>query len=333
MNQPYSSRKNQPSDRSRILLYSLLLSFLLHVIVVIVLPLIPQDTKVQPRQKPTIVNLVDLPTKKKQPQEKKPAEYEIDQAPTQPPPEKPVESFRKAERDQKVEREQAPKGDDVRDQHTRPSLPAVPVPPPPAETKTVKKPQEKTVPKKTLPKKSKPVKKSPKGKIPAKKSEKTEKEQPQKSLPPLLTPQQLRPDMSTLNRIVYGTQGKRNRLKQRDNLPIGDEVWLNLQQNMLVSFFRRFHDQVELVWNYPAAAARNGIEGILELLITVDRDGELVDVDLLHSSGSDILDFEAIQAIYRAAPFGPLTKHYPHPQLKMHVYFRYTLGGRSIYGR
>jgi protein TonB len=102
---------------------------------------------------------------------------------------------------------------------------------------------------------------------------------------------------------------------------------------MLVSFFRRFHDQVELVWNYPAVAARNGIEGILELLIIVDRKGELIDVDLLHSSGSDILDYEAIQAIYRAAPFGPLTKHYPHPQLKMHVYFRYTLGGKSIYGQ
>ncbi len=340
MNFPDAPRQKSPRDRSRILLYSLLLSFLLHVAVVVILPLIPQDIKVQPQQKPTIVNLVDLPKKAEKPQKKRPAEYEIDQTPTQPPPEKPVESFRKAERDQKVEREQAPKGSDVRDQHTVPTQPATPpVPPPPRPAKKVTKKQPaKTVQKKTPPKKRKPVRKNPKGKIPPKKVETTvkkEKPQPQaqKSVPPLLTPQQLRPDLSTLNRLTYGTQGNRNRLKQRDDMPIGDEVWLNLQQNMLVSFFRRFHDQVEMVWNYPVVAIRNGIEGTLELLITVDRRGELVDVDLLHSSGSDILDYEAIQAIYRAAPFGPLTKHYPHPQLKMHVYFRYTLGARSIYGR
>ena len=75
-----------------------------------------------------------------------------------------------------------------------------------------------------------------------------------------------------------------------------------------------------------------GVEGTLELLITVDKQGELLDVDLRRSSGSDILDFEAIQAVYRAAPFGPLTKHYPHEKLHIRANFRYSIVGKYIYG-
>ena len=102
---------------------------------------------------------------------------------------------------------------------------------------------------------------------------------------------------------------------------------------MLISFFRRFRNQIEGVWNYPSEAVQHGIEGILLLKITVARNGELLDVDLLRSSGSDILDYEAIQAIYRAAPFGPLPKYYPHPDLKINAHFRYQITGKYIYGR
>jgi len=69
------------------------------------------------------------------------------------------------------------------------------------------------------------------------------------------------------------------------------------------------------------------------LLIIVDQKGELIDVDLMQSSGSGLLDFEALQAVYRAAPFGPLTKHYPHEKLNIRAYFSYRISGQYIYGR
>ncbi|MCF6180076.1 MAG: energy transducer TonB [Geopsychrobacter sp.] len=75
------------------------------------------------------------------------------------------------------------------------------------------------------------------------------------------------------------------------------------------------------------------MQGILLLKITVDTKGELLDVELMKSSGSDLLDYEAIQAVYRAAPFGPLGKHYPHPELKIMAHFRYMLSGKYIYGK
>jgi protein TonB len=157
--------------------------------------------------------------------------------------------------------------------------------------------------------------------------------QPEELEPPRLTREQLFPSPSRLAEIAEGQQAERDRTRERDDVEMGDEVWLNLQHDRLVSFFRRFHDRVERVWNYPAEAAMNGIDGTLELLIIVSKEGELIDVDLRRTSGSDLLDFEAIQAVYRAAPFGPLGRHYPHDQLRIRAYFQYRLSGRYIFGR
>ncbi len=321
-------RKNPTETFPRLLLIGILLSLALHILVIVLLPLIPQDKKTI-QQQPTMVQLVDKPKTIKKNQQEKPPKFELDQPPAQTPPTSPVESNRKADQDQRVEREQAPKGDDVRDQRAKPTPPSPPAPPkkpqPQAPSPVQKKPPQKAVKKKIEPPKKSGKKKSMKP---------PEKEQiPQVEV----APQQPPPDLfnlspKTLDSINRGTLGQRNRTKQRDDVEIGDTVWLNLQNNLLVSFFRRFHDQIEMVWNYPTRAAQAGIEGTLQLLIVVNRKGELLDVDVIHTSGSDLLDYEAIQAVYRAAPFGPLSKHYPHDKLKIRANFSYHLGGRYIYG-
>ena len=331
MNLHQSPRPKLSQTQSRLLFLCLIFSLLLHSAVVLLLPqLLQQESQKRWQQQPTIVQLVDRPAKTQSRQKEKPQEFEIDPLPVKPQPEIPVESFRQSDRNQKVELEQAPKGDDVRDQTTLQTAPALPSPqtrklqeksvqpqPEKPETTKMRKPQEK------------PIQKRGEASAP------TIPVQPVQPSPPRprLTPEQLRPDSSTLNQIVRGSQGERNRVKERKDTEIGDTVWLNLQDNLLVSFFRRFHDQIELVWNYPPKAIASGIEGTLELLITVNKKGELLDVDLRQSSSSDLLDFEAIQAVYRAAPFGPLTKHYPHEKLKIRAYFSYRLGGKIIYGR
>ncbi|MCK4501815.1 MAG: TonB family protein, partial [Desulfuromonadales bacterium] len=246
-------------------------------------------------QKPTIITLVDRP--KKVPQ--RPHDFEIDQRPTTPKPKTPVDSFRKAERDQKVEREQAPKGDDVRDQSAKAKIHTPSQQRPPQQRPALQQPEHQ-LPQPTA---AKPYKKGKQSPTPA---------SPTQPLQPQPLPAQLQPDPNVLERIANGNRANRNRNKDRTDVEIGDEVWLNLESNLLASFFRRFHNQIELVWNYPTEAVMNGVEGTLELLIIVDKKGELLDVYPEQSSGSNILDFEAIQAVYRAAPFGALTKHYPH---------------------
>lgn len=328
----YINSTNQPlKTRSKLLVFSLVLSLLLHSVPIIGLYFFaPQQDK--PERQPTFVRLIEKPIAEvvqtpstKEKEENK--DFEIDEIPLKETPQ--VKSPRKAKANQKVLKEQAPKGKDARDESviSQPPAPIVPQRPLPQQP-------EKPVDHKESDQKHKQpqeTKSQPDGRqAPVVTSEATE---PQSPAPPLLSPQQLLPDRQTLDRIVGANPGNENRVKQRDDVEIGDTVWLNLEHDLLVSFFRRFHDQIERVWNYPKEALQNQEEGTLLLLITVDRKGELIDVDLLRSSGSDLLDFEAIQAVYRAAPFGPLSKHYPHERLNIRAHFHYEIAGKYIYGR
>ena len=321
-----------------------------------------QDSLDLKREQPTVVRLIDLPVETEKPQAEEKSTFEIDQQPVTPPPTTPVESSRKAERDQKVDQEQAPEADDVRDQTTKPPETKLPpqqiqkpekkLTPPPKEEKIKPQPKAPEQTPKPPETKSPPLKKSLSvDKDGQEKKQKTEQEatQPKKEQPvtapsippaeqqkapvPPLTLEQLLPSPQTLDQLARGSLSNRNRSKERENVEIGDEVWLNLQQNFLASFFRRLHDKIDWVWNYPRQAAREGTQGTLELLIIVSKKGELIDVDLVRTSGSDILDSAAILAIYQAAPFGALPKRYPHDVLKIHANFRYRLGGKAMFGR
>lgn len=364
------TRSQLPHERPKLLIASITLSLALHLAVVLILPLfVDQEQPPLSDRKTTVVRLVE-PEKKpevlkpeQEPESPQESLYEIDQQPLLPIPSEPVESRRKADQDQSVPQEMAPDGRDDRDQvrlpapapvpqpaQPKPSQPAAPEKKPAKQSDSVKpeKPVEKTIPRQQL----KPTvnnqtaeKKAQRATIKEQKEIQTRPLEPsvpttaQPQHPPpappvlLLTPDQLMPDRQSLDRLLSAKYGARDKIKQRDDIEIGDTIWLNLQHDLLVSFFRRFHNQVEQVWNYPVEAAEQGIGGTLLLKIIVDRQGELIDVDRVKSSGSDLLDFEAIQAIYRAAPFGPLTKHYPHEQLKIMAHFQYiNNAGKYIYG-
>jgi TonB family protein len=58
---------------------------------------------------------------------------------------------------------------------------------------------------------------------------------------------------------------------------------------------------------YPRRAIQRDRQGKVELLVTVDGDGNLLDVSLDNSSGHDILDSAASKAVRKAAPFPELT--------------------------
>lgn len=54
---------------------------------------------------------------------------------------------------------------------------------------------------------------------------------------------------------------------------------------------------------YPHAARSNGHEGVANVSFTIDRSGKVISVHLDKSSGSDLLDQEAIEVLNRASPF------------------------------
>jgi protein TonB len=59
--------------------------------------------------------------------------------------------------------------------------------------------------------------------------------------------------------------------------------------------------------NYPDAARRQGIYGSLRLLVTIKRDGSLVSMQIIESSGQPILDQAAQRIVRLAAPFAPFS--------------------------
>ncbi|HEF8772882.1 energy transducer TonB [Providencia manganoxydans] len=63
------------------------------------------------------------------------------------------------------------------------------------------------------------------------------------------------------------------------------------------------HQRLAKAKRYPRAALRFRSTGVSQVKITVDSQGEVVSASLINSSGTKILDKEAIATINRAAPF------------------------------
>lgn len=155
---------------------------------------------------------------------------------------------------------------------------------------------------------------------------------PTAAAPPAPRPAPSLKELTTLSPGQLARLDRDWRSKLREGVEKGDTVWLDTEQDLLISFFRRFRTNIYNVWNYPDGARRRGEQGQCLLRIIISRQGTVDSVELLESSGSAALDDEALRAVRKGAPYGPLPSAYPHAQLKIMGYFRYTLNQRFIYG-
>jgi protein TonB len=84
-----------------------------------------------------------------------------------------------------------------------------------------------------------------------------------------------------------------------------EEVSLNTKEIKYADYMARIKHQIEKVWTYPEQAARKGISGEITLRFKLSKDGNLLSVRMLDSSGTKILDVAAIKAVKGAAPYYP----------------------------
>jgi protein TonB len=54
---------------------------------------------------------------------------------------------------------------------------------------------------------------------------------------------------------------------------------------------------------YPSKARRTGIQGVVEVIFTINANGGASDISVRRSSGKEILDDEAVRAVKSASPF------------------------------
>lgn len=83
-------------------------------------------------------------------------------------------------------------------------------------------------------------------------------------------------------------------------------IRLETREPKYISYFDSIKRAIELIWQYPAAARRQGIQGKLLLEFSILADGTLARTRLLQSSGFIMLDEEALRAVRGAAPFQPI---------------------------
>ncbi|NOZ84355.1 MAG: energy transducer TonB [Epsilonproteobacteria bacterium] len=91
------------------------------------------------------------------------------------------------------------------------------------------------------------------------------------------------------------------------------------------SYMAHIKRQVESVWIYPEEAIEKGETGVLFLFFVINRNGSLKNIKLINSSGREILDNAAINALKDAAPFPALPKRLNIDRLKVYASFQYNI--------
>lgn len=85
-----------------------------------------------------------------------------------------------------------------------------------------------------------------------------------------------------------------------------EPISLNTRDPIYVTYFNKVKQLIESQWEYPELALRYGLQGTLALEFMIGSSGQLERLRLIRSSGSQVLDEEALRAIKAAAPFPPI---------------------------
>ena len=109
----------------------------------------------------------------------------------------------------------------------------------------------------------------------------------------------------------------------------GDHVDMNTTSFRYISYFTGLRKQIELVWIYPSDAVQRGLQGAVQLEMTIEKDGRVSKVRVVHSSGYTTLDENMLKTIKLASPFAPLPKGWDKERLVVTGSFHYILSYAS----
>ena len=110
-----------------------------------------------------------------------------------------------------------------------------------------------------------------------------------------------------------------------DDVEVGDRIDLNTTNYRYIGYFTSVRKAFELVWTYPAEAARRGLQGEVSIQFTILKDGRVRSIKVLESSGHSVLDDAVIEAIRLSSPYSPLPDGFEKDKLTVVGSFRYVL--------
>ena len=92
------------------------------------------------------------------------------------------------------------------------------------------------------------------------------------------------------------------------NVAEGDRIDMNTASFRYISYFTGLRKQIEMVWIYPQDAVQRGLQGAVQLEMTIEKDGRVSKARVIESSGYQSLDDNMLKTIRLASPFAPLPK-------------------------
>ncbi len=113
-----------------------------------------------------------------------------------------------------------------------------------------------------------------------------------------------------------------------DDVEVADAIDINTQEYRFVGYTSAIRKGLQLVWTYPAEAARRGIQGSVDVVFGINPKGEVSRIRVIKSSGHKILDNDIVEALQLASPFAPPPEGFIDPEKKIKLLrgrFQYIL--------
>jgi TonB family protein len=104
-----------------------------------------------------------------------------------------------------------------------------------------------------------------------------------------------------------------------------DTVGLSSGDIRYAFYLNKIKKKILQIWKYPQKAYDKNEEGVVVVRMTIDASGILSQTNLMSSSGSLLLDEDAIDVVRGAAPFEPLPASYSLSRLHIVASFNYRL--------
>lgn len=101
-------------------------------------------------------------------------------------------------------------------------------------------------------------------------------------------------------------------------------ISLDTQKFKYVDYFTSIKEQVVEAWSYPIEAMMKGMRGKGLLRITISKEGRLIDIQVVNTSGYEILDDAAVKAFKKASPYKPMPDTINKEKLTIIAPFAYT---------
>jgi len=110
----------------------------------------------------------------------------------------------------------------------------------------------------------------------------------------------------------------------------GEPIPLDTPEPKYQDYFNKVREKIKANWIYPREAGDRGLQGELLLEFHIAKDGKVEYLELRHSSGAEILDRFAMNAVRLAQPFPPVPDDIAKNVLAINGLFRYQIIGASM---